>query len=82
MNLTPTKAVAAKYGITTRRLLAIAESRGVVGTKRGQALFWTQEQVNLLRPRASGYAGHLRTIVTKQLQQEIEELTNANPSDT
>ena len=69
-----TKQVAYRYGICSRRVLALAKERGVVGKKIGSMRVWTTEEVYLLQPRQNGAAGHLRSVLTKQLQQEIDDM--------
>jgi hypothetical protein len=54
-----TKEVAALLGVSTGRVHQIAKDRGVEPDDRiGVAKLWRRSTVRLLKPRASGAAGH------------------------
>ena len=69
-----TKQLAERFGISPRRILTIAQQRGVKGHKIGSVRVWTEEEASLLKPRVRGYQGHTRTIITKALQAQLDEL--------
>jgi len=69
-----TKQVADKFGISSRRVLKIAQDRDVTGRDLGGVIVWTQQQVDLLQPRKSGSAGHLKNVIIKKLDDEIQQL--------
>jgi len=69
-----TKQIAGRYGITSRRCRAIAGDRRGTGRNLGGLLVRTEKQADLLCPRKSGSAGHLKNVITKRLNNEIEQL--------
>lgn len=56
-----TQEVAQKYGVTPRRIRAIAQTRGIkpAATIHGGHM-WSKAQVLRLKPRKRGQAGHMK----------------------
>tara|TARA_Y100001938_G_C8071838_1_gene423603 strand:+ start:828 stop:1112 length:285 start_codon:yes stop_codon:yes gene_type:complete len=69
-----TKQVADRYGISPRRVRKIADDRGISGRDLGGVLVWTEEQVDLLQPRKRGAAGHMKNVIIKRMQDEIDQM--------
>jgi len=77
-----TKQVAARFGISQRRVRQLAKDRGITGRKIGPLWVFTESEVRDMKPRPPGAGSHTRNIIVKQLGEEVEQIVrNARSED-
>ena len=54
MHLKTTREVAQIFNVSPRRVLALAEARGIKGYRFGGSMAWTPEHVEAMRPKTTG----------------------------